>query len=166
MFPAARLVLVPRHPVRAEEVIERVRRSGFECARQSRLEGLAPEIVIGDVMGSLLTLYGVADVAFVGGSLVPHGGHNPIEPALWGLPVVTGCHTFNFDDVMADFREAGGVREVKDASALAGVVAQWLSAPRDGRVVGDRAIRLVEQQRGALERTLGALEPLLSLIRE
>lgn len=165
-FPAARLILVPRHPVRADEVDERVRRSGLACARQSRLEGLAPEIVIGDVMGSLLMLYGAADIAFVGGSLVPRGGHNPIEPALWGLPVVTGNHTFNFDDVMADFREAGAVREVGDADALGTVVLEWLSAPEDARSAGNRGRRLVDQQRGALERTLGALEPLLSLLRE
>lgn len=165
-FPAARLLLVPRHPVRADEVVERVERSGLECARQSRLEGLAPEVVIGDVMGSLLLLYGAADIAFVGGSLVPRGGHNPIEPALWGVPVVTGSHTFNFDDVMADFREAGCVREVANAGVLAEVVVQWLSAPADARVIGSRARLLVARQRGALERTLDALEPLLSLLRE
>jgi len=159
--PEARLLIVPRHPPRADEVCALITSRGLESACQSRLSGAAPEVVVGDVMGSLLMLYGVADAAFVGGSLVPRGGHNPIEPALWGIPFVTGPHTFNFADVMNDFREAGAVAETGNAAELAALMASWLAGEAQGKESGARARALVDRKRGALERTLAALEPLL-----
>jgi 3-deoxy-D-manno-octulosonic-acid transferase len=160
-LPQARLLLVPRHPPRADEVSVLVASRGWAAARQSQLSGAAPEVVVGDVMGSLLMLYGTADAAFVGGSLVDRGGHNPIEPALWGIPVATGPHTFNFADVMSDFREAQAVKEVPAAAELAKVVAGWLAGDPAGSETGKHARTLVERKRGALERTIRALEPVL-----
>ncbi|MBM4204877.1 MAG: 3-deoxy-D-manno-octulosonic acid transferase [Gammaproteobacteria bacterium] len=159
--PDARLMIVPRHPPRADEVCALIAARGLESARQSRVSGAAPEVVVGDVMGSLLKLYGVADAAFVGGSLVPRGGHNPIEPALWGVPFVTGPHTFNFADVMNDFRDASAVVEIGNATELKVQIAVCLAGEGQGKETGERARVLVDQKRGALERTLAALEPVL-----
>ena len=166
--PGVRLLLVPRHPVRAEAVLALVKGSGFAGVLQSRhtAETAVPDVLVGDVMGSLLLLYGVADVAFVGGSLVATGGHNPIEPALWGLPVVVGPHTFNFTDVVEDFRRVQALVEVPDAAGLAAAAVAWLTDRASARVSGRRALELVERRRGALERTLAALGPVLSLPAE
>lgn len=164
--PDAKLLLVPRHPVRAPEIEALIAEAGLASARQSGLQGTAPDVVIGDVMGSLLMLYGVADAAFVGGSLVPRGGHNPIEPALWGIPVLTGPYTFNFVDVLTEFRLAQAVVEVSDAETLGGAVSGYFKAPESARAVGGRGEALVAAQRGALDRTISALEPVLSLLRQ
>ncbi len=165
-FANPRLLLVPRHPVRAVAVLDLVTKAGLMGQRLSALDSAAPEVVIGDTMGSLLTLYGTADVAFVGGSLVAHGGHNPIEPALWGVPVVTGPDITNFEDVYADFRGANALAEVSGPEALANTVIEWFRAPKAAKVIGARGQTLVHEKRGALERTLGALEPMLSLLRQ
>jgi 3-deoxy-D-manno-octulosonic-acid transferase len=141
--PSACLLLVPRHPVRATEVVELVVRRRFSVMRQSEPERRAEDVVVGDVMGSLLTLYGVADVAFVGGSLVAHGGHNPIEAAVWGKPVLVGPHVFNFQAVVDGFRDS----EACAAQGAAGA-------------------KVVAASAGALDRTLAALAETLLLRTE
>jgi 3-deoxy-D-manno-octulosonic-acid transferase len=161
-----RLLLVPRHPSRAGEIMERVRAEGHDVALQSTLAGAASTVVIGDVMGSLLMLYGVADTAFVGGSLVAAGGHNPIEAAVWGKPVITGPHTWNFADVIEAFRTAQAVIEVQDAQTLGRAVVESFVARETVVAMGARGESLVMQNAGALERTLRALEPMRLLLTE
>jgi 3-deoxy-D-manno-octulosonic-acid transferase len=164
-------VLVPRHPVRAPQLERMVEDAQLRATVHSRLESAADDVVvgdvlIGDVMGSLLTLYGVADIAFVGGSLVPVGGHNPIEAAVWGIPVVMGPFDFNFADVLDDFRAAGAVIGVNDAMSLARTLAELVAAPEWARDIGARGAELVRRRAGALERTLTALEEVLSLVAD
>ncbi|TVQ70865.1 MAG: 3-deoxy-D-manno-octulosonic acid transferase, partial [Chromatiaceae bacterium] len=129
-LPDALLILVPRHPERFENVSRLCREAGWEPARRSR--GQLPDgtqaVWLGDSMGELLMLYGVADVAFVGGSLVPTGGHNPLEPAAHGVPVVTGPEVFNFAEVFAALSGAGGVCQVEDADALGQAVVRLLDS--------------------------------------
>lgn len=152
--PEARLVLVPRHPARAGEVAALVRRAGFRVVLQSA-PGAADaqaEVVLGDVMGELLYLYGLGDAAFVGGSLVDVGGHNPIEPALCGKPAAMGPSLFNFPDVAQIFSNAGCLEVVPDARALAERIARWLDEPDLGRCLGERARRTVAEHTGASER--------------
>ncbi len=156
-FPSACLLLVPRHPVRTAEVIERVRRQGLKVMRQSETERSAGDVVVGDVMGTLLTLYGVSDIAFVGGSLVPQGGHNPIEAAVWGKPVVVGPHVFNFQAVVDGFVEAGALTLVGDASTLADAVIRLMRDPDTASALGMKGADVVAASAGALDRTLDAL---------
>lgn len=158
----ALLVLVPRHPERFDAV-HGLCQAQFTTVRRS--SGVPVEaqtqVLLGDTMGELLFLYALADIAFVGGSLVPTGGHNPLEPAALALPVLTGPHVFNFLEISAMLREAGALQEVDDASGLAGAVRRLVELPQDARRMGEagRAVMLANQ--GALQRLLDGLGELL-----
>ncbi|MCG5523505.1 lipid IV(A) 3-deoxy-D-manno-octulosonic acid transferase [Ectothiorhodospira haloalkaliphila] len=159
-LPDALLILVPRHPERFETVARLCRESGWEPARRSA--GQVPDntqaVWLGDSMGELLMLYGVADVAFVGGSLVPTGGHNPLEPAAHGVPVVTGPEVFNFSEVFAALSDAGGVCNVKGADELGQIILQLLSAGEERKALAGAALQVLESNRGAVARVLKWVE--------
>jgi 3-deoxy-D-manno-octulosonic-acid transferase len=158
-LPNAALVLVPRHPERSEAVAVLAARAGFEVCR---LSAGAPasgrfDILLGDVMGELLYLYGLARVAFVGGSLAATGGHNPIEPAALGLPVLMGPHQFNFADVTQRFAEAGSLQTIRDDAGLVAAVARLLSDDELCGRLGAAARQVVAMNGGASERLLARL---------
>ncbi|MGJ7461275.1 lipid IV(A) 3-deoxy-D-manno-octulosonic acid transferase [Halomonas sp. MA07-2] len=161
--PEALLVLVPRHPQRFEAVAALCEQAGMPAARRSR--GAWPEaataVYLGDTMGELLTLYGAADLAFVGGSLVPIGGHNLLEPAALGLPVLTGPALANFAEVAEVLREADALVEVADEAALATALAELFADPAERRRLGEAGRGVVAANRGALARTLEGLARLL-----
>lgn len=154
--PQVRLILVPRHPVRADEVCALVQQAGLGVARQSvclqHAATEAPDVIVGDVMGSLLQLYGLADVAFVGGSFVPVGGHNPLEPALCGIPIISGPHQFNFTDVMADLEQRGGLRTISERGELAATVGHYLGDKDARQQAGAAAVAALQENRGATAR--------------
>lgn len=157
-----RLVLAPRHPERAPEVEALVVSRGLTAVRRSRVGAGPPgEVVLLDTVGELATLYAAADVIFVGGSLVPAGGHNVIEPALCGKPVVFGPHMANFRDAAALLLGAGGAVQVPDARGLAGTVRGLLEDPEAREAIGRAARRAVEAHQGACGRTVAALERVL-----
>jgi 3-deoxy-D-manno-octulosonic-acid transferase len=162
-FPDALLVLVPRHPQRFEAVRQLLERRGVPYALRSRGEAAGPstEVVLGDTMGELMTFYAAADVAFVAGSLVPIGGHNLLEPASLGVPILTGPHNFNAEDVFVKLREAGATQSVAGAEGLASAVTALLSDPAARRRMGSVGLEVVEANRGAVARLLGLIEPLL-----
>ena len=145
------LVLVPRHPERFQSVASLCRRAGFSVSRRSNQQLISStDVVLGDTMGELMTFYGAADIAFVGGSLVPTGGHNIIEPAIWGLPVVCGPHMFNFADASKLMIEGGGLLQCEDAKQLAET---WLTllGNQDYRIsTGKAAQNVADFNRGAL----------------
>ncbi|MCG8440141.1 MAG: lipid IV(A) 3-deoxy-D-manno-octulosonic acid transferase, partial [Pseudomonadales bacterium] len=119
-YDDALLVLVPRHPERFDDVASLVRQQQMTVARRSAAEPSAQaQVYLADTMGELLMLFGAADLAFVGGSLVPVGGHNLLEPAAWQKPVLTGPHLHNFTAISQLLDEAGGLSVVNDAGALA-----------------------------------------------
>lgn len=161
-LPDALLVIVPRHPDRFDTVAALTRKAGFTLVR--RAEGSPPgnaQVYLGDTMGELLAMYGAADVAFVGGSLIRRGGHNPLEPAAWGIPVVTGPHVFNFETVYRQLESGGGVVRVSDGRELGSVVADILADPQRMRATGNAALAVVEGNRGALNQVAeGILERL------
>lgn len=161
--PEALLILVPRHPRRFEAAAELCRHAGMPLARRSRDEAVTGEtaVYLGDTMGELSALYGVGDAAFVGGSLVPIGGHNLLEPAAMGVPVLTGPELANFTDVAEALRERQALVEVTDAVTLAEALARLLgdAAERERLAAAGRAV--VEANRGALVRTLEGLDRLL-----
>lgn len=162
-FPAALLILVPRHPERFEAVFALCRRQGFAAVRRSdgAAVGVREAVLLGDSMGELPFLYALADCAFVGGSLVAHGGHNLLEPAALGKPVLSGPHLFNFFEIAARLREVGALREVGDAATLAAEIARLWADPACAGNMGRAGQAVLQDNRGALERLLGGLEPLL-----
>lgn len=155
-FPEALLVLVPRHPERFDDVAELIVRSGFACARRARgeLPSARTTVYLGDTMGELPLLYGLADVAFVGGSLVPVGGHNLVEPAALGLPLLAGPHLFNFQQIADDLRAAGALDITADAEALVVKVTNLFGSDSARTAAGRKGRDYVAANRGACERTL------------
>lgn len=166
-MPDVRLVLAPRRDDRAGEVAQLARRDGFETRMWTRrpLPG-DPEasILIIDTVGELGRLLPGADVVFVGGSLVPFGGHNVIEPAGVGKPVLTGPHHRNFARVVEAFRENDALEVVRDAGELHDVLRELLGDPARAGAMAARARETVREQTGASQRTLTALEPLLEAV--
>ncbi|MFL6203314.1 MAG: 3-deoxy-D-manno-octulosonic acid transferase [Thermoanaerobaculia bacterium] len=155
----AMLVIAPRHPERWDEVAALL---GPNAVRRSRIpDDARPDVVLLDSLGELAGLYRIAAAAFIGGTLVPKGGHNPLEPARFGVPVAVGPSMHNFRDMAERFDRAGAWRRVRDADGLAEVWGEWIADPAAAREQGERALRLLEENRGALERTLEMLGPLL-----
>ncbi|MEW5755411.1 MAG: lipid IV(A) 3-deoxy-D-manno-octulosonic acid transferase [Pseudomonadota bacterium] len=161
--PEALLVLVPRHPERFNEVAALCQGRGYQLVRRSaqRACEAATDIFLGDSMGELMLFFAAADVAFVGGSLVPTGGHNLLEPASLGKPVLTGPHMFNFTEIHRQLLEAGASREVRDPAALAEAVIELLRNEAERQRMGENGRRLVEQNRGALGRVMVLVEAVL-----
>jgi len=162
--PGALLVLAPRHPQRFEGVAALLERRGVIFERRSRTEAVRAEsqALLLDTMGELTAFYAASDAAFVGGSLVPVGGHNLLEPASVGVPVITGTHTQNAPEIARLLVEAGGALEVADGTALAAAAARLLADPELRGRMGASARRFVESHRGSLGRLLALIEPLLA----
>ncbi|WP_372653117.1 lipid IV(A) 3-deoxy-D-manno-octulosonic acid transferase [Alcanivorax borkumensis] len=153
--PEALLILVPRHPERFAAVANQVREAGLSVARRSQQESAAGvDVYLADTMGELLMLFGTCDVAFVGGSLVPVGGHNLLEPAAWQKPVLTGPHLHNFTAIGQLLDDAGGLSVVEDAQSLGATLLALLDDPAQCARQGKAAAGVVEANRGALEKGL------------
>ena len=170
-WPSACLLLVPRHPVRAPAVVTLAREEGLTAELQSELNGEVPQVLVCDTMGSLLSLYGLAEVAFVGGSWADVGGHNPIEPALWGIPLVMGPVDYNFADVVQAFEEAGALQRVEDARSLQQVVTHLLEKGEKAEkadasaVAGEAARAVIAAHTGATDKLLQLLTGAIAAIR-
>jgi 3-deoxy-D-manno-octulosonic-acid transferase len=157
--PDALLVLVPRHPERFRSVGRLARDEGFSVARRSRQEPAdAVQIYLGDTMGELLMLYGVADAAFIGGSLVRRGGHNPLEAAAWEIPVLTGPHVFNFLDIYERLGRGDGLIRAASAPELAKRLIKVLGDDGYRQAVGRNAGSVLTANQGALERLIVGIE--------
>jgi 3-deoxy-D-manno-octulosonic-acid transferase len=163
-LPDLLLVLVPRHPERFQSVARLCRLRGHTVALRSRSPGELPpgtDVLVGDTMGELQRLYAASDVAFIGGSLVPHGGQNLLEACAVRVPVIFGPHMFHFEEISAMALERGAARQVLDVDGLVEAVALYFEQPELRRAAGRAAHTLVEENRGALERTLGHVEETL-----
>ncbi len=165
--PRAILILAPRHPARFDEVAEmlqarqlsRIRRTSLaQNEDEMRRQISQAEILLLDTIGELAEIVGVADIVFVGGSLVPTGGHNVVEPAFWAKPILFGPHMHNFRDVASLFLKAHGAVQVPDADGLADAILRLLDQPSDARLMGERAKGVVNQQAGAAMRILNLME--------
>ena len=162
-LPGSLLVLVPRHPERFREVVAHVRRRGFDSVTRSRrpVDCSGVQVFIGDTMGELPLFYAAADVAFVGGTLVERGGHNMLEPAALGLPVLFGPHVFNFAEISRRLLEAGGALTVSDSSGLGRAVVDYLRDADLRHTTGAKGRAFVESNRGAGHRVLAMISPYL-----
>ena len=162
--PAARLLIAPRHPERFAEVAALVEAAGFRAERRSALgpAGSAGGVLVLDTLGELARVYALATVVFVGGSLMPAGGHNVLEAAVAAKPVIVGPHMENFQEIADEFQAEGALSVVLSADELAREVAGLLADPARRAVLGGAARAIVERNRGALARTVDALAELLA----
>ena len=166
----ALLLLAPRHPERFAAVAELLRSRSIPHLRTSALAGggssaqgepvpAAPvSVLLLDSLGELASLYAIADAAFVGGTLVDTGGHNPLEPARFGTPIAIGPSMRNFPEIAHLFDEADAWSRVTDAASLAKCWQAWVEDPQAAARLGRRAEKLAEKHRGAVERTLAVIE--------
>jgi len=163
-FPDALLILVPRHPQRFDIVrtllAKRHEAAAFRSAGNSPPPGTG--VLLGDTMGELMKFYAAADVAFVAGSLVPIGGHNLLEPASVGLPVLTGPHNFNGEEIAGLLVDAGAAIVVSDTRELADAVVRLLGDAELRKVMGTAGKAVLDSNRGALDRLLTLVDPLLA----
>jgi 3-deoxy-D-manno-octulosonic-acid transferase len=158
----ASLILVPRHPERAEEVEGVLRSNGLSYVRRSSIPpGQAPDVsvVLVDTVGELASIYAEADVAVMGGSFIPHGGQNPLEPAYWGKPLICGTHMGNFP-FMGEFYDEGAAL-MADSESLSRELERLLDSEDMRRDMGRRASSLIEKNRGAVKRAIGLVEGLM-----
>jgi 3-deoxy-D-manno-octulosonic-acid transferase len=154
--PNTLLILAPRHPERFNTVYQLGLDLGFTPARRSR--GQAPDpntsVYLADSLGELFILFAASDMAFMGGSLVPIGGHNFIEPASLGLPLVSGPYLTNFQEIADQLIEAEALKLAPDANTLADIIIAWIKNPEERQKFGARALAFSEKNRGALEKQL------------
>lgn len=156
------LVLVPRHPERFAAVRELIRRRGFSLVSRSEGRAAGEAVVfLCDTMGEVPVFYAASDVAFVAGSLVPIGGHNLLEPAALGVPIVTGPHNFNAQDIADLLISMGACLRVEGPAELIDAVSELLTNPDEAARMGRAGQQVLEENRGALQRLLVLLEPLL-----
>ena len=136
-------------------VAELAEKAGFNVARRSLQQDPAhAQVYLGDTMGELMMLYGAGDMAFVGGSLIERGGHNPLEPAAWGIPVLSGPHVFNFETVYERLRAGEGVVMVQSGDELGQAVVRLMATREERQALGERALAVVNKNRGALDRVV------------
>lgn len=151
--PGLRFILCPRHPERAGRVEELVRQNAFKTIRRTELKGdryvLDEDFIILDTVGELSAIYGLAALVFVGGSLVPKGGQNIIEPAYWGKPVLFGPYTHNFSEIVRIFLEKDAACQVKNGDDLKEKLLFFLSHKEKAEDMGSRARALVQANQGA-----------------
>ena len=166
-FPSLLTVIVPRHPNRGEAIARAMTASGAEVALRSleELPTARTDIYVADTMGELGLFYRLAPIVFMGGSLVPHGGQNPIEAIKLDASIVHGPHVFNFTDVYDALDRAGGARQADDGNALVKQLGHLLNDPAARNASAAAAVQVVDRLGGALDRTLAALEPYLLQLR-
>jgi 3-deoxy-D-manno-octulosonic-acid transferase len=169
-YPQALLILAPRHPARFDEVAQILTDSGYSYARRTHLASqepeissqvTAPEVLLLDSIGELAGILELADAVFMGGSLVPTGGHNILEAAYWAKPVVFGPHMENFQDIARLFLEAKACVQVQDAEEFAESVLKLFGDPAAARRLGERGKQVLEMQTGATARVLEQIQRLL-----
>lgn len=162
-WPDALMIIAPRHPEQFSAVAEVVASQGFESVRRS---GNFPvtattQVLVGDTMGELLTFYGAADQAFVGGTLIANGGHNPLEPVAMGVPVMVGPNHWDFAQITQMLADAGGLRIVASADELAANLIAYFAKPELRQQAANAGLAVVEANRGALQRQFALAQSLI-----
>lgn len=159
-FPDLLLIIVPRHPERFDRAAALSQRAGFRIVRRSekRLCSSDVQVLIVDSMGELPLFYGTSDIAIIGGSLVPHGGHNLLEPAALSRPIITGPHYFNFNEITKQFLNAGAAIEVQNSQQLAQKIIELLNNPQQRAEMGEAGLRLITLSQGATKRLLNLIK--------
>ncbi len=162
-YPGTLLILVPRHPDRFPAVYHLTKQLGFQVARRSQFEecSASTQIYFGDTTGELMLLYAASDVAFVGGSFIPVGGHNVLEAAVLGKPIITGSYLFNFSEITQLLTAKQGMKQVNNESELVDELSHFFSNPSHRLQVGASARAFVEEHRGGLTRQVNAITKII-----
>jgi 3-deoxy-D-manno-octulosonic-acid transferase len=163
-FPDALMLVVPRHPERFKAAASLCRAFGFRTKTRSENEfpDATTQCFVVDSMGELLKFYAAADVAFVGGSLAPIGGHNVLEASAQSIPVIVGPHTFNFAEITTKLQSIGALRTVADGLTLGVTINQLLNQPALRKQMGEAGLLAVESERGAAQRIVEIVAPMLN----
>jgi len=163
LFPSLLLVLVPRHPERFNSVAELCRQEKLAVARKYQNDVVSDQtdVLLADTMGELFMLFGACDIAVMGGTFIEHGGHNPLEPAAWGLPIVSGQSDYNFALATKELIEVGALYKVEGVDDLARTTKELLQSTLLRRSKGQAAIDYIEKNSGALNRVFGVIESLI-----
>lgn len=165
LYPGLLLILVPRHPERAQELEQAAATKGLSSALRTAVEAEAPiveQVLLVDTLGELMSFYGLSNIAFVGGSLIPHGGHNPIEPALWSLPILTGTHCHNFSEITAQLVEQGSLVQCAEIESLHLQMELLLKDSELRLSRGRKSSAVLSNNQGALQRQQLEIENLLN----
>ncbi|TWH45326.1 3-deoxy-D-manno-octulosonic acid transferase [Sporomusa sp. KB1] len=163
-FPHTQFIIAPREPLRADELVELAAKYNFVAVRRTNMPGkLAenPDMIIVDTIGELGKIYGLGDIVYVGGSLIPHGGHNILEPAAHGKPILVGPHMFNFKETYALFSERGVCLTVRDSAGLAEAMLKLLHSPEQRQAIGQEALIIINENRGASHKSALYLKEIL-----
>ena len=161
--PTLLLILVPRHPERFNDVFTLSTQRQLNTVKLSEHPEVNAhtQVLLGDTMGQLMMLYGLANMAFIGGSLIERGGHNPLEPAAYGLPLVMGKHVFNFSSICHMLQEHHGLTLVENESELTSTLQRWLNDPVQAQHCGQQALSVLKLNQGALDKHLTLIDQLL-----
>jgi len=162
-FPEALLILVPRHPERVSEVENLIKGRGYSYIKRTKMgpSKVNEKIIVMDTIGELLKVYSVADIIFLGGSLVPIGGHNLLEPASLSKPIITGPYTFKQDEMVSLLKKGNGLRQVQNKKYLRDALLELLSSPEKMEELGKNAQKVVLENQGATKKNLEVIEKLL-----
>lgn len=163
-FPHTKFIVAPRDPLRADELIELAAKHNFTAVRRTSLPDNKcgkPDMIIIDTIGELGKIYGLGDLVYVGGSLIPHGGHNILEPAAHGKPILVGPHMFNFKETYALFSERGVCLTVQDSAGLAETMLTLLHNPEQRQALGREALAIINENRGASHKSALYLKEVL-----
>lgn len=163
-YPDAVLVIAPRHPPRFDTVAQQISAEGYSLYRRSLQQQINPacQVYLADSMGELWIWYALATAAFVGGSLSGNGGHNPLEPARLGVPVVMGPHVFNFKQIVEVLAQAGALQQAGSAEQVVAIWQHWLAQPAQRAQASHAALHVMQANQGALARQIQALDQLLA----
>ena len=162
-FPRLLTLIVPRHAVRGQAIAEALTADGFRVVQRSKGEAIDDTvgIYLADTMGELGSFYHLSPIVFLGGSLVAHGGHNPLEPARQHCAILSGRHVHNFASIMQQMQQAEAIRLVNDTEDLAAQLVTWLTHPETASTIAENAYALVQQSRGATQTILARVETML-----
>ncbi|MBI4435925.1 MAG: 3-deoxy-D-manno-octulosonic acid transferase [Candidatus Omnitrophica bacterium] len=163
-YPHLRLLIAPRHPERKREVVKLIQtfhREASLVSERNKQQGVPSSVLVLDTIGILRSIYAVADLVFIGGSLVPKGGQNPLEPALFAKPILFGPHMDNFQDIVHLFLKEGAVKQVQGEEELAHVTRTLLENERLGKSLGEKAKKVLEDHQGVVRRYLEVLREFL-----
>ncbi|WP_091978689.1 lipid IV(A) 3-deoxy-D-manno-octulosonic acid transferase [Pseudoalteromonas denitrificans] len=162
--PDALLILVPRHPERFDAVAQLVKIDSLSMQKRSELNNkITSQVLLGDTMGELSSLYGAADVAFIAGSLIERGGHNPLEASAYGIPVITGPHIFNFLHVYPELLKQQGCLKISSIDELTPLLINLFSDTSFNQKVGKQGALFVEKNQGAIDKTIQIISEQLTL---
>ena len=155
---SATVVIAPRHVKRVSQIESMLQKRSIDYSKYSQVNGIARQVLLVDTMGELRNIYAASDLAYVGGSLVEHGGHNLMEPARYSVPIVSGPHTFNFRYEMMALKKANAISVARNCKELNALLTDWISNPEKYIKKGKRANHLLNEMAGASIKTLRELQ--------